>query len=106
MILLVLGVGLWYWWDTLQCNELALQACRRRCEQKGLQLLDATVTRQRVWLRRNEHGRIQICRFYSFEYSVGGNADYGDRVTGYIVILGRQVVETSMPHEQAGVSYH
>lgn len=127
----VLGAGLWYWWDTLQSKELALTVCRQKCEVNALQLLDSTVTRQRTWLRRSEKGSLQICRLYSFEYSVGSSGhvgdyhvgdymdlrnyrhgdmpgktaantqrrdDFGDRVQGYIVLLGKQVVETSLPH--------
>jgi hypothetical protein len=103
-ILLIAG-GLWYWWDTLQSNELALSVCRRKCDSNALQLLDSTVTRRRTWLRRAENGHVQICRLYSFEYSVGGgpgmaDAGFGDRIQGYIVLLGKQLVETSLPHQQ------
>jgi hypothetical protein len=104
-ILVLIGAGIWYWWDTQQCNELALQSSRRRCEQARLQLLDATVARQRIWLRRTEKGNIQICRLYSFEYSVGDTAEFGDRAMGYLVILGRQVVETHLSHENP-VTFH
>ena len=79
-----------YWWDTMRTNEVALQNCRRICQANGVQLLDATVSRQRVWLRRRPGGGIQICRLYSFEYS----QDNENRQFGYIVLLGHQVVES------------
>lgn len=78
-----------YWWDTTRTNEIAMQSCRRICQSAGVQLLDATVSRQRVWLRRHPQGVVQICRLYSFEYS----EDSENRQFGYIVILGHQVVE-------------
>ncbi len=87
-VLAVIG----YWWDTMVTNELALQACRRACQNAQMQLLDATVMRQRLWLRRSSTGGVQICRLYSFEYS----ADNTSRQHGYVVTLGRQVIETSM----------
>jgi hypothetical protein len=79
-----------YWWDTTRTNEIALQSCRRICQSAGVQLLDASISRQRVWLRRATGGGIQICRLYSFEYS----QDSQSRHYGYIVLLGHQVVES------------
>jgi hypothetical protein len=97
LFILLISAGIWYWWDTQQCNEIALSACLRRCSAAGLQLLDATVTRQRVWLRRGGSG-IQLCRLYSFEYSGDGiSPDYGQREYGYIVLIGKQVVDTNIP---------
>ena len=97
-ILLILA-GIWYWWDTQRSNEVALSVCRKKCEIQGLQLLDATVARRRTWLRRAATGSIQICRLYSFEYSSGLPSDYGMREHGYIVLIGKQVVETNMPRQ-------
>ena len=79
-----------YWWDTARTNEIAMRNCRRICQSAGVQLLDASVSRQRVWLRRHPHGGVQICRLYSFEYS----QDSRTREFGYIVLLGHQVVES------------
>ena len=79
-----------YWWDTTRTNEIALKSCRRICQTAGVQLLDASVSRQRVWLRRRPQGGIQLCRLYSFEYS----QDNHSRQFGYIVLLGHQVVES------------
>ncbi|MBE9567841.1 MAG: DUF3301 domain-containing protein [Proteobacteria bacterium] len=101
LIMLVLSIA-WYWWDTQRSNEMALGVCRQKCLNAGLQLLDATITRQRTWLRRGDSGQVQICRLYSFEYSDDQASDYGQREHGYIVLIGKQVVETSMPriHEK------
>ncbi len=79
-----------YWWDTTRTNEIALHSCRRICQSAGVQLLDASISRQRVWLRRSPAGGIQLCRLYSFEYS----QDSQNRQYGYIVLLGHQVVES------------
>ena len=64
----------------------------RICQSAGVQLLDASISRQRVWLRRATGGGIQICRLYSFEYS----QDSENRQFGYIVLLGHQVVESKI----------
>jgi len=102
LIFLILS-GVWYWWDTQQCNEIALAMCQQKCTNAGLQLLDATVTRQRTWLRRAGSGHLQICRLYCFEYSGDAASDFGQREQGYIVLIGKQVVETNIPHQAAGI---
>lgn len=89
LIGLSLAVGA-FWWDTTRSDEIALRYCYRLCEHARVQLLDATVSRQRVWLRRKPGGGIQLCRLYSFEYS----RDSLSRRFGYIVLIGREVVET------------
>ena len=109
LILLILAaVG--YWWDTQRCNEIALFICRNKCHSAGLQLLDATVIRQRTWLRKGPAG-VQICRLYSFEYSTTSAstelystaANFGQREQGYIVLIGTQVVEVNMPRDAKSV---
>ncbi len=106
-IVLILAV-IWYWWDTQQSNEIALAVCKQKCNKEGLQLLDATVIRQRSWLRRSPKGFLQICRLYSFDYyneiSQGdGDTAYGRRENAYIVLIGKQVVETNMRHHESDV---
>jgi len=91
-LIFLLCVVAWYWWDTTYCNELALQSCRTHCDASDLQLLDGSVVRRRIWLRRNETSAVQICRLYSFEYS----DDSESRHYGYIVLLGHRVAETSL----------
>ncbi len=111
LFIILILIAIWYWWDTSQCNEIALAACQKECAKAELQLLDATVTRQRTWLRRGDNSNLQICRLYSFEYDDLSSkqqaadivpAEFGVRKSGYIVLLGKQVVETNMPHENTG----
>jgi Protein of unknown function (DUF3301) len=108
LFIILLLAAIWYWWDTQRSNEIALAVCQQKCAKVGLQLLDATVTRQRTWLRRGNGGNLQICRLYSFEYNVLSAdqqsselvpAEYGRRESGYVVLIGKQVVETNLPHE-------
>ena len=100
LIILILA-GIWYWWDTQQSNEIALFVCKKKCEMAGLQLLDASVSRQRTWLRRGPKGHVQICRLYSFEYSDDQSTDFGQRQHGHIVLIGKQVVETNLPRGES-----
>lgn len=104
-ILLIFSV-IWYWWDTQQSNEIALAVCKQKCINAGLQLLDATVTRQRVWLRRNANSGVQICRLYSFEYNDDSSGEFtrstfGERAQGYIVLIGKQVIEAHLSHRDS-----
>ena len=115
LFIILILIAIWYWWDTQQCNEMALAMCQQKCSRAGLQLLDATVIRQRTWLRRGKSGSVQICRLYSFEYNGPSHseqaadsvpAEFGVRNSGYIVLIGKQVVETNMPHDNVDKQLH
>lgn len=86
--LVLLGLGAWFWMDTLSAREAALAAARRACEGEGLQLLDETVVVERLRADRNEAGRFALRREYGFEYSLDG----ADRHRGGLTLLGREVV--------------
>lgn len=96
LIVLVVSVVL-YWWDNQKSGELALYYCRNECHKSGVQLLDASVARQRTWLRKHPGGGVQICRLFSFEYS----DDNDGRKYGHIVLIGQQIVETSFPDKDS-----
>jgi len=87
--LFVLG-GLW--WDALQKRELAIQAARRVCRQAGVQLLDETVSLERLRLRRNERQQLRLYREYAFEYSDTGD----DRLPGRVYLLGGEVLDVNL----------
>ena len=95
LILSLLVVG-GYWWDTLYTNDLALHYCKQLCRASDVQLLDGSVSRQRIWLRRSPNASMQICRIYSFEYSGDGES----RNYGYVVLLGHQVAEANMQNSK------
>jgi len=89
--------GLLYWcWTTSQAiKEIALAATRRHCAALDLQLLDHTVARDRLSLRRDADGRVRVWRSWQFEFSATGN----DRYRGHAVTLGRTVVTIELqPH--------
>lgn len=96
VLIAVLVAVIFYWWDAMRTDELALNTCRFLCQKEQSQLLDNTVIRQRIWLRRTNSGGLQLCRIYSFDYS----DDSDSRRQGYIVTLGQYVAETSMDPRQ------
>lgn len=88
----ILLLLLWYWWETMQCKEIARHAGSRACRDAGVQFLDDTVEHKKIWLRRNEYGRLQLCRLFFFEFS----SDGAHRYQGRIVMLGQRVQEVEM----------
>lgn len=92
LLLALLGMGMWYWWDTVRTQEIARSAGLRACQQANVQFLDDTVERKRQWLRRNAQGRVQLCRLYFFEFCSDGS----ERYQGRIVMFGQAVREVEM----------
>jgi len=89
---MLLAVVSWYWWDTMQSKEVARQAGKRACDQAGVQFLDDTVEKKKVWIRRNARGRLELCRIFFFEFATDGEYRYQGRV----VVLGNIVSDVSM----------
>lgn len=90
-MLILLGMLLWFWQDTLHVRELALQAAHDICSSQQLQLLDATVTLQRVLVRRTaSHPALQ--RTFLFTYSSNGN----DRHSGFVITVGNHVEQVGL----------
>jgi hypothetical protein len=88
-ILVIFAVGSYavYLFKALRVRELALIAARRACEQRGVQLLDQTVSIRRLSMSRDELGRWRVWRQYQFEYSVEGY----ERERGNVIMLGNRV---------------
>ncbi|MES9856207.1 MAG: DUF3301 domain-containing protein [Sedimenticola sp.] len=82
-ILLLFGALIWFWLDSARAREIAIAACTTACEQRGLQLLDQTVSLRRLGLRWTDNG-IRIRRLFRFDYSEEGTF----RLTGYIIFIG------------------
>lgn len=91
ILLVILGVLMWFWQNTLFVRELALRAALDVCLSQHLQLLDATVTLQRVVLRRSA-GRLLMQRTFQFSYSNDGD----DRNTGFVIVIGNQVEQVGL----------
>jgi len=92
LLLILLGIFVWFWQNTLRDRELALLAARDICRHQQLQLLDATVTLQRVALRRSRHGGLTLQRTFQFAYSAEGH----DRRTGFVITQGNHVEQVGL----------
>jgi hypothetical protein len=92
-ILLFLVAAGWFWMDSLQARDAALDAARRACEAENVQLLDWTVAVRKLRFGRDEEGRVRMRRTYEFEFSDTGN----NRIGGSLTLLGRQLLAIRLP---------
>ncbi|MCC6136106.1 MAG: DUF3301 domain-containing protein [Candidatus Contendobacter sp.] len=83
----VVGIGLWFWRDSLGAREQARAASSRACRQSNVQLLDDTVALERLWLRRDRDGRLKLERLYLFEFTDTGLI----RRVGSVLLVGWRV---------------
>ena len=91
-LLILLGIAVWFWQNTLRARELALGASRETCGLQRYQLLDATVTLQRIELKRAPGGHIQFRRTFQFTYSDDGDSRY----TGFVIVSGNHVEQVGL----------
>lgn len=77
----------WYWWDTMQSKEAARKAGKQACTNAQVQFLDDTVELKKLWVHRNERGRLELCRIFFFEFTSDGSSRYQGRIvlTGSVV---------------------
>lgn len=85
--LLLLAAIIGFWYDALRVRERARAACVQACRRHEVQLLDDTVTLDKIWLRRGENGWLQLERRYTFEFTDTG----ARRQDGLVVMLGARV---------------
>lgn len=90
--MVVAGLGLWFWRDSLGAREQARAASSRACRQMGVQLLDDTVALERLWPRRDRDGRLKLERLYVFEFTDTGLR----RQVGSVLLVGWRVVVLHM----------
>jgi hypothetical protein len=93
--LLLLALLVWLWQDTQQARERAILTARRTCDAQDLQLLDGTVSLQRLRPGRCHDGRFCLRRTFVFEYSSSGN----DRQQGFVLMNGPSVAMVGLAPE-------
>lgn len=86
-LLLLLAAGAWIGLvlENMRAREAAVRHCRRTCFQARAQLLDDTVTLERIRLARDAAGRACLRRTYGFEYTYDGDR----RLVGTLLMRGR-----------------
>ena len=100
LLLLGLLAGLvWFWADSARAREQTLKRCRSLCEELNLQLLDQSVSLEKLRLARGRRGNVELRRWYAFEYSTDG----ADRWQGIAQRRGHEVTSIHMAHPQGPI---
>jgi len=87
-LLVIIGLLVWFWLESLKSRDIAIQVARTSCRQQELQLLDGTVSLQtlRPYYRNlDDYG---LKSTYTFDYSGDGVS----RQTGCVVLYNTRVV--------------
>lgn len=92
LLLILLGLLIWFWYDNLAAREHAIRSAREICHFQGLQLLDASVALQRIRLQRSAQGRLLLQRTFQFIYTRDGN----ERMIGFVITLGNRVEQVGL----------
>lgn len=87
MLLVVLGVGGWFWLHSIRILEIARDAGKQACLMEEVQFLDDTVASTSIKLARDDNGRRILRRTYRFEFSETGNS----RREGQVIMLSDRV---------------
>jgi len=74
----------WTWYASLAAREMANRLAADTCKQAEVQLLDGTVSVQRIGLARSADGGWTLRRTYVFDYSEDGY----NRRRGFVVLSG------------------
>ena len=86
-LLVLLLLGMIYWWDTSAAKDRARLAAKQQCELQDLQLLDDTVALKKTRLQRDRRGHISFLRQFTFEFSSDGE----QRTQGELHLLGKKM---------------
>jgi Protein of unknown function (DUF3301) len=86
-LLVIIGLLVWFWLESLKSRDIAIQVARTSCRQQELQLLDGTVTLQTIRPYYRNSDDYGMKRTYTFDYSGDGIS----RQTGCVVLYNNQV---------------
>jgi len=92
IFLLIIGVGVYYWWRSQQIKEKAYQAALTRCYEADVELLDGSVALIKQGFSKDKNGRKHWLRVYQFEFTSTREHRYKGRVT----MAGFHVIDVDM----------
>ena len=97
--ILLISVGSFaalYFYSSLRIKEFASLAARQHCKQVGVQLLDQSVSVEKVRItattNANHRRSLAIVRQYSFEFTSTGD----ERYAGEIIMQGAQITRIQL----------
>jgi uncharacterized protein DUF3301 len=94
IFLLLLGLAIWFWQDTLRARETAVYRARRYCQNMHFQFLDETVSLSSLKPGRNISGHFAFHRYYHFEFSLDGH----NRFSGTAYLIGHHLESIQLDH--------
>ncbi len=94
IFLILLGLVIWFWQDTLRARETAVSRARRYCQDINYQFLDETVSLASLKPGRNLSGNFAFHRYYHFEFSLDGH----NRFNGTAYLIGHQLQSIQLDH--------
>jgi hypothetical protein len=92
LVLVVMGLVIWFWLHSIRILEIAREAGRKTCLKMDVQFLDDTVASTHLALARDINGRRVLRRTYRFEFSETGDS----RRVGQVIMLGDRVERVAM----------
>ena len=95
LLLGLLGLGFWFWIDSMNAKERAVAAAIRACREIDVQLLDQTVALESMKPARNRQGHLVWRRIYGFEYSKRGI----ERQHGRAILRGRVLEQVQVDRD-------
>ena len=96
LLILLIAAGAWFWWDSMNAREYAVQTAARACQQINGQLLDQTVSLESIKPARNDEGRVVLRRIYGFEYSI----ERVERRKGRAILRGQVLEQVQLDNDE------
>ena len=96
LLILLIVAGAWFWWDSMNAREQAVNAAARACQQINVQLLDQTVALEGIKPTRNDEGRVVLRRIYGFEYSL----ERIERRKGRAILRGQRLEQVQLDSDE------
>lgn len=95
VIILALGVAVYWWWRAYAVKEMVLRIVRKHCKEMDVQLLDDSVVLRGFWFKRDAENALRVRRSYEFEFTSTGD----ERYHGSAVVLGLRLEAIQLePH--------
>lgn len=99
LLLIFLGLGVWFWQDSLRAREQAIAKSRQYCRNYNYQFLDETVALSRLRPGRDARGNVTWYRQYHFEFSLDGY----NRYNGMANLIGHHIHSIHLDHPQGQI---
>jgi len=98
---IALAVFALYLFFSLKVRELAVSAAKNHCKKMELQLLDQSVSMQKLRLVKKADHTLQLQRIYIFEFTSTGD----ERYHGKLTMLGNRLIDIELQAHRMPENY-